>query len=57
MLTVLQTRGVGYGDRCSRKAAPNLWNNLPVNTRKSESPDATFKKKVKTNLFISAFNT
>ncbi|KAK2138864.1 hypothetical protein LSH36_2299g00008 [Paralvinella palmiformis] len=30
-LAVPTTRGVIYGNRCFRKAAPTLWNNLPVN--------------------------
>jgi len=36
------------------EAAATLWNNLPVTIRKCKNLD-TFKKKIKTNLFISAF--
>jgi len=43
-----------YGNRCFRKAAATLWNNLPVTIRKCKTID-TFKKKIKTNLFVSAF--
>jgi len=45
-LAVPTTRGVTYGNRCFRKAAATLWNNLPVIIRKC---------KIKTNLFVSAF--
>ena len=53
-LAVPTTRGVTYGNRCFRKAAATLWNNLPVTIRKCKTLD-TFKKKIKTNLFVSAF--
>ena len=53
-LAVLTTRGVTYGNRCFRKVAATLWNNLPVTIRKCKTLD-TFKKKIKTNLFVSAF--
>ena len=43
-----------YSNRCFRKAAATLWNNLLVNIRKCKTLD-TFKKKIKTNLFVSAF--
>ena len=43
-----------YNNRYFGKAAATLWNNFPVNIRKCKTLDA-FKKKVKTNLFISAF--
>jgi exonuclease III len=55
LLTVPRTRGVTYGNRCIRKAAAILWNKLPKNMRKCQTLN-TFKKKVKTNLFISAFS-
>ena len=53
-LAVPTTRGVTYGNRCFRKASATLWNNLPVTIRKCKTLD-TFKKKIKTNLFVSAF--
>ena len=53
-LAVPTISGVTYGSGCFRKAAPNLWNNLPVTIRKCKILD-TFKKKIKTNLFVSAF--
>ena len=53
-LAVPTTRGVTYGNRCFRKAAATLWNNLPVTIRKCNTLD-TFKKKIKTNIFVSAF--
>ena len=49
-LAVPTIRGVTYGNRCFRKAAATLWNNLPVTIRKCKTFD-TFKKKLKTNLF------
>ncbi|KAK2156170.1 hypothetical protein LSH36_220g06021 [Paralvinella palmiformis] len=52
-LALPTTRGVTYGNRCFRKAAATLWNNLPVTIRKCKTLD-TFKKKIKTNLFVSA---
>ena len=55
LLTVPRTRGVTHGNRCFRKAAATLWNKLPKNIRKCPTLN-TFKKKVKTNLFMSAFN-
>jgi len=48
------TRGVPHGNICFRKAAATLWNNLPVIIRKCKTL-GTFKKKIKTNLFVSAF--
>ena len=53
-LAVPTTRGVSYGNRCFRKGAATLWNNLPVTIRKCKTLD-TFKKKIKTYLFVSAF--
>jgi len=46
--------GVTYGNRCFRKVAVTLWNNLPVTIRMCKTL-GTFKKKIKTNLFVSAF--
>ena len=49
------TKLVNYGDRSFSKAAPVLWNSLPVELRKSKSTN-TFKKNLKTHLFTLAFN-
>ena len=54
VLAIPTTRGVTYCNICFRKAAATLWNNLPVTIRKCKTLD-TFKKKIKTNIFISAF--
>jgi len=52
-LAVPTTRGVTYGNRCFRKDAVTLWNN--VNIRKCKTLD-TFKKKIKTNqLFLHEY--
>jgi len=53
-LAVPTTRGVTYSNICFRKAAATLWNNLPVTIRKCKTLD-TLKKKIKINLFVSAF--
>ena len=53
-LAIPTTRGVTYDNRCFRKAAASIWNNLPVTIRKCKTID-TFKKKIKTILFLSAF--
>jgi len=45
-LAVPTTRGVTYGNRCFRKAAATLWNNLPVTIKKCKTLDI-FKKKIK----------
>jgi len=44
-LAVQTTRVVTYGNRCFRKAAATLWNNVPVTSRKCKTFD-TFKKKI-----------
>ena len=41
-----------YGDRAFAKAAPHLWNKLPLDIKKSPSVDA-FKNKLKTHMFKS----
>jgi hypothetical protein len=54
-LAVPTTRGVTYRNRCFRKDAVTLWNNVPVNIRKCKTLD-TFKKKIKTNqLFLDEY--
>ena len=42
-----------YGDRSFSKAAPLLWNSIPVELRKSKSTNS-FKKNLKTHLFKKA---
>jgi len=54
-LAVPTTRGVTSVNRCFRKDAVTLWNNVPVNIRKCKTLD-TFKKKIKTNqLFLDEY--
>ena len=55
LLIIPRTRGLTYGNRFFRKAAATVWNKLAKNIRKCPTLN-TFKKKVKTNLFISAFS-
>ena len=43
------------GDRSFAKAAPNLWNPLPLNIKCAASTDI-FKEKLKTYLFTEAFS-
>ena len=43
-----------YGERAFSRSAPQLWNNLPVELRKSPTLDK-FKKDLKTYLFSRAF--
>ena len=44
-----------YGDRAFSACAPLLWNNLPSHIQDSPTID-TFKKKLKTHLFVQQFN-
>ena len=53
-LKVPKTRLVTYRDRAYEATAPRLWNSLPLEIRNSKST-VTFKKKLKTHLFMSAF--
>jgi hypothetical protein len=53
-LKVPKTRLVTYGDRAYEATAPRLWNSLPLEIRNSKST-VTFKKNLKTHLFMSAF--
>ena len=56
LLTVPLAKLKTYGDRAFSTAAPRLWNNLPLNIRKSASEDI-FKKNLKTYLFKEAYDT
>ena len=53
LLTLPQTCGVMYSNTFFRNAASTLWDILPVNIKQYRTLDAF--KKVKTNLFVSAF--
>ena len=44
------TRLKSYGDRTFAKAAPLLWNQLPLQIRETDSLDA-FKSMLKTHMF------
>ena len=50
LLEVPKTRLKTYGDRSFTKAAPTLWNSLPLEIRSCDSLD-TFKTQLKTFLF------
>lgn len=50
LLDIPPTKQKTYGDRAFSKAAPTLWNALPVFIRKSPSVDI-FKSRLKTHLF------
>jgi hypothetical protein len=50
LLRVPKTRLKSYGDRCFTKAAPVLWNALPLTIRACDSLDS-FKSSLKTYLF------
>ena len=53
-LPVPTTHGVTYRNRCFRKAAATLGNNLPVTIRKCKTLD-TFKKKIQLNFSFQLF--
>ena len=53
LVMVPKMQGVTYSNRCFRKAAATLWNNLPLIFRKCKTL-LTFKRKVKT-IFYSIF--
>ena len=50
LLEVPITRLKSYGDRTFAKAAPSLWNELPLRIRESDSLDV-FKSMLKTHMF------
>ena len=54
-LEVPRTRTKTYGERRFDKAAAVLWNSIPERVRKSDSV-STFKKALKTHLYIQAYN-
>lgn len=55
LLTVPRTKHRTWGDRAFSVAAPSLWNSLPQHIR--DSVDLiTFKSRLKTHLFCTAFN-
>lgn len=54
LLGVPKSRTRTFGDRAFSVAAPRLWNSLPLSLRSVKSV-ATFKKDLKTFLFIKAF--
>ena len=55
LLTVPRTRLKNYGDEAFAKAAPELWNNLPIGIRSCNSVDS-FRKKLDTSLQKSLWN-
>jgi len=55
LLQIPVTKLVTYGDRAFSKAAPKLWNAIPVDIRHSKSTEI-FKKSLKTYLFKQAYN-
>ena len=55
LLEVPLSRTSTYGDRALSRSGPTLWNCLPVDLRSLQSLD-TFKKHLKTHLFLSYFN-
>ena len=54
LLCVPRTNLCTYGDRAFSVVAPKAWNNIPAEIKLSGSRD-TFKKRLKTHLFSSAF--
>ena len=50
LLEVPKTKRPTWGDRAFRKAAPELWNELPNHVRKHDKLEG-FKKALKTHLF------
>lgn len=54
-ISIPRTRLRTYGDRAFSKAAPALWNSLPVFIKESQSI-STFKTTLKTHLFKNYYN-
>ena len=54
LLSVPRTQLVSYGDRSFAYFGPFTWNSLPRSLRESDS-SATFKRGLKTHLFIKAY--
>ncbi len=55
LLTVPRTRTV-FGSRAFRVAGPVVWNSLPADLRSTDLSLSSFKSRLKTVLFINAFN-
>jgi len=55
LLKIPATKLVTYGDRAYSKAAPILWNALPLELRQCKTTN-TFKNRLKTHLFKIAFD-
>ena len=55
-LVLPKSRSVTYGNRSFVYTAPKLWNSLPVNVRNADTL-GSFKKLLKTHLFVQHFNT
>jgi hypothetical protein len=56
LFEVPATKLVTYGDRAFQKAAPVMWNELPIELRRIQTFN-TFKNKLKTHLFSKYYNT
>jgi hypothetical protein len=56
LLTVPLMKRKTFGDRAFAFAGPKVWNELPTEIKETQNID-TFKKKLKTHLFIEAFNS
>ncbi len=54
LLVVPKSRTVTYGDRAFSRAAPKLWNAIPLEIKQSASVDM-FKSKTKTHLFKRSY--
>ena len=55
LIIILKMQSLIYSKRCFGKDAATLWDNLPL-TIKNCKTLSTFKKKVKTDLFITAYS-
>ena len=55
-LVLPKSRSVTYGNRSFVYTAPKLWNSLPVYVRNADTL-GSFKKLLKTHLFVQHFNT
>ena len=54
LLVIPKTRLKSYGDRAFLKAAPTLWNNLPLNIRRINDV-VSFKSALNTHLYRDAY--
>ena len=55
LLKVPKTNLVTFGDQAFQKAAPLLWNDLPLSIRTAETLN-TFKSRLKTHLFTQYYS-